>query len=314
MTILLATKGWDLDRWTKMLSSGDPPQRVVRGSSPADLEQARYAVVWQPEPGLLGRCPRLEVIFNMGAGVDAILKDPTVPTRIPLVRIVDANLTMRMTEWIVMQVLLHHRQTLAHEDNRRQRIWRDVEQPAASAVSVGILGLGVLGQDAARGLRAIGFRVLGWSRSPREVAGVRCFHGPAGLDAMLAETDIAVCLLPLTPETRGLLDMKLFRKLRRDGPLGGPVVINAGRGGQQVERDILAALEDGTLKAVSLDVFETEPLPAESPFWDHPKVLMTPHVAADSEPEALSRYVLEQIARHQRGEPLQNVVDRSRGY
>jgi len=180
-------------------------------------------------------------------------------------------------------------------------------------VRVGMLGFGVLGQDAARKLQALGFDVAGWSRSGRPVEGFRVYGG-GELDAFLARTDILVSLLPLTPDTHGILDRRLFAKLARHGRLGGPVLINAGRGGLQVEADILACLDDGTLKAAVLDVFETEPLPEDSPLWGHPAVTLTPHNAAVSEPEATARYIAEQIRRFERGEPLENVVDPSRGY
>jgi glyoxylate/hydroxypyruvate reductase A len=156
--------------------------------------------------------------------------------------------------------------------------------------------------------------VAGWSRSRKALAGIRSFAGEDELPAFLARTDILVCLLPLTPTTRGLLNRRTFSQLARDGVLGGPIVINAGRGGLQVEADLLAALDDGTLSAATLDVFEKEPLPAESPFWSHPKVTVSPHNAADTDPDAISVYVAEQIAAHERGEPLRNVVDRKSGY
>jgi glyoxylate/hydroxypyruvate reductase A len=176
------------------------------------------------------------------------------------------------------------------------------------------MGLGVLGADAAQALRRLGFDVAGWSRNRKAIPGIAGFAGDAELPAFLARTDILVCLLPLTPATRGILNRRTFSLLARDGRLGGPVVINAGRGGLQVEADLLAALDDGTLSAATLDVFETEPLPAASPLWSHPKVTISPHNAADTDPDAISVYVREQIARHERGEPLRNLVDRRLGY
>jgi glyoxylate/hydroxypyruvate reductase A len=176
------------------------------------------------------------------------------------------------------------------------------------------MGLGVLGCDVARALHRLGFDVAGWSRRRKTIAEIRCFAGDDELPAFLARTDILVCLLPLTPQTRGILNRRIFSLLARDGVLGGPVLINAGRGGLQVETDILAALNDGTLVAATLDVFETEPLPPDSPFWPHPRVTISPHNAADTDPETISAYVAEQIGRFERGLPLQNVIDRSAGY
>jgi glyoxylate/hydroxypyruvate reductase A len=176
------------------------------------------------------------------------------------------------------------------------------------------MGLGELGRDSADVLVRLGFQVAGWSRSKREVPGVQCFAGLDQLSAFLARTDILVVLVPLTAETKGILNASLFKQLARDGVRGAPVVINAGRGGLQVEDDIVAALNDGTLGAVTLDVFNTEPLPPEHPLWSHPKATITPHNAADSDPEAISDYVVAQIEAYERGAPLQNVVDRDRGY
>ena len=314
MTILLHASS-DNAPWLAALKRQAPPRSVVTASDAEYFGAVRYAMVWKPPAGLLNCLPRLEVIFNLGAGVDAILSDPTVPKGPPIVRVVDPNLTMRMTEWVTLQVLMQHRRMPMYLDQQRKRYWNDsVEQHLASAVTVGFLGLGVLGQDAARVLHVLNFNVLGWSRTPKTVAGVETFSGSEGLDRMLARTDILVCLLPLTRETRGFLNAALFAKLKRGGPLGGPVLINAGRGPEQVETDILAALDDGRLAGASLDVFETEPLSAGSPLWTHPKVIITPHNAADSDPASLSRYVLRQIGRYERGEPLENVIDRVLGY
>jgi glyoxylate/hydroxypyruvate reductase A len=180
-------------------------------------------------------------------------------------------------------------------------------------VRVGLLGFGVLGRDAAVKLATLGFDVAGWGRTAREAAGVRVY-GADEFDAFLARTDILVSLLPLTPQTRGILNRDLFGRLARGGRLGGPILINVGRGGLQVEADILAALDDGTLKAATLDVFQAEPLPPDSPFWAHPGVTVTPHDSATSEPEATAHYIADQIRRHEAGEPFRAIVDRVRGY
>lgn len=315
MTILIHTKDWEPAFWVEQIRAHAPERKTVTEiTDKRALAEVRYAMVWKPTPGVLAALPKLEVIFNLGAGVDAILSDKTIPPSIPLVRVVDPNMTMRMTEWIVLQVLLHHRQLPAYGAQQAKRIWNELRQSAAKDMTVGILGLGELGISAAKVLHQLGFRVIGWSRTHKAVEGVAGFYGAGGLDAFLGQTDILVCLLPLTAETRGILNADLFRKLKRGGPLGAPVLINAGRGGEQVEKDIVAALDNGTLKAASLDVFETEPLPKESPLWTHPGVVVTPHNAADSEPESLTRYVIGQIRRHEAGQPLQNVVDRARGY
>jgi glyoxylate/hydroxypyruvate reductase len=254
------------------------------------------------------------MIFSLGAGVDAILKDPTLPDGVPIARVAEPDLTMRMTEYVVMQVLMHHRQQRRLEENQRKRVWDCFVTHSASALTVGIMGLGVLGSDAAQKLASLGFKVAGWSRSRKTIPGIECFAGPAEFDSFLKRTDILVCLLPHTPETTGLINGEVISKLSRKGPFGAPILINAGRGKQQVESDILAALDSGALHAATLDVFETEPLPKDSPFWSHPKVTLTPHAAADSDPDTISAYVLRQIRRHQNGLPVENMVDRKRGY
>ena len=313
MTLLLAITGWKPEVWAERFREEAAGRDVTLWPEVGDPAAVRYAAVWKPPQGLLGSFPNLKVIFNLGAGVDALLADPTLPD-VPVVRIVDPDLTQRMTEYVVLHVLLHHRQQRTYDAQQREARWHPVWQPAAAEVRVGILGLGVLGLDAAEKLASLGFRVAGWSRSAKAVPDLETFAGSDGLGPFLARTDILVCLLPLTPETRGILNRDLFAKLARDGALGGPVLINAGRGGLQVEADILQALDSGVLEAATLDVFETEPLPPTSPLWSHPRVVVTPHVAADSDPRTLVRNVLRQIARHEAGLPLENVVDRGRGY
>ena len=308
------TENWSPERWKQRFGEvcGD---RHVLPLAEAKLNPAavHYAAVWKPAPGELAAFPNLKVIFNLGAGVDALMADKTLPD-VPLVRVAVDDLTDRMAEYVVLHVLMHHRQEPYLRESQRQKRWAPKYQWPAGAISVGIMGLGVLGANAAEVLGRIGFRVSGWSRSERRIEGVRCFHGEAGLDAFLRQADILVCLLPLTSGTRHILNGDVFAKLNRTSPLGAPVLINAGRGGLQNEADILACLDDGTLGAASLDVFAEEPLPADSPFWTHPKVVLTPHNAADTDPDEISKYVARQIERFEAGGALDNVVDRGRGY
>jgi|SRR5215213_4440956 len=308
------SENWSPARWQARFDEVCRDRRVLLlPDAKFDPAEVHYAAVWKPVPGELAGFPNLRVIFNLGAGVDALMADKTLP-RVPLVRVAVGDLTGRMTEYVVLHVLMHHRQELYLRASQREKIWDPRAQWAAGAVSVGVMGLGTLGSDAVEMLRRIGFRVAGWSRSARQIEGVECFHGQAQLDAFLRRTDILVCLLPLTPDTREILNRALFAKLHRDSPIGAPVLINAGRGGLQNEADILACLDDGTLGAVSLDVFATEPLPADSRFWTHPKVVLTPHNAADTDPDEISKYVARQIERFEAGGELENVVDRKRGY
>jgi glyoxylate/hydroxypyruvate reductase A len=308
------TQNWSAERWKARFDKVCGDRRVLQGAeATSDPKDVHYAAVWKPVPGELAAFPDLKVIFNLGAGVDAVMADQSLPN-VPLVRVAVGDLTGRMTEYVVQHVLMHHRQELYLRQSQRDKRWRPKYQWSANAISVGIMGLGTLGADAAEVLRRIGFRVAGWSRSPKQIDGIDCFSGDGQIDAFLQRTDILVCLLPLTPQTRHILNREVFAKLNRTSPLGAPVVINAGRGGLQNEADILTCLDDGTLGAASLDVFETEPQPPESPFWTHPRVLLTPHNAADIDPDEISKYVARQIERFEAGGALDNVVNRKRGY
>jgi glyoxylate/hydroxypyruvate reductase A len=312
MSLLVATR-WNSAPWISALQQHAPERRIYDSHQTFDPAAIEYALVWRPEPGFLARLPNLRAVFNLGAGVDALMADATLPD-VPVIRISDPDLTRRMTEWVTLQVLYHARQMPAYRQTQAARQWVQLDQVSSRDIRVGIMGIGVLGQDAAEVLIRLGFSVSGWSRNRKEVPGVTAFAGEAELPAFLGRTDILVVLLPLTPETQGILNRELFARLARDGFLGAPVLINAGRGGLQREADILAALDDGTLKGASLDVFEIEPLPVESPLWLHPKVVITPHAAADSTPNGLVPGLLADIARFERGETLPNLVDRKRGY
>ena len=276
MSILFAAPGWNARLWRARLEALLPSHPVVLLGEPFDRAAIRYVLSWAHPPGALSDLPNLRVIFSLGAGVDHLFVDPALPDW-PIVRVVDSDLRDRMSEWIVMHALVHLRQLRRYERQQRDRVWTDDDdQPKAGDVQVGVLGLGVLGMDAATKLRAIGFKVSAWSATPKSAPGIECFSGANGLDVLLARTDLLVVLLPLTAATRGMLNASLFARLKRGGPLGGPVLINAGRGGLQVEADILAALNSGILKGASLDVFEREPLPGSSRLWAHPGRLCEP--------------------------------------
>ena len=308
------TENWSPERWKSRFDDVCKDRRVLLLSDAAfDPAEVHYAAVWKPAQGELAAFPNLRVIFNLGAGVDALMADSSLP-KVPLVRVAVADLTDRMAEYVVLHVLMHHRQELYLRACQREKRWEPRFQWPASAISVGIMGLGTLGTNAAEVLRRLGFRVSGWSRSPRQIDGIACFHGKAQLEAFLRRTDVLVCLLPLTPDTRHILNRELFASLNRNSPMGAPVLINAGRGGLQAEADILECLDDGTLGAASLDVFATEPLPPDGPFWTHPKVVLTPHNAADTDPDEISKYVARQIQCFEAGGRLENVVDPARGY
>jgi len=276
---------------------------------PADIA---YACIWRAPHGLPAQFSNLKVMFNLGAGADHVLADAALPD-VPLVRAANPNLSMRVTEYCVLHALMFHRRQRLYDAQQRERVWKGHEQPAASDVTVGVMGLGVIGAHAAQTLARIGFKVVGWSASPKTIPGIETFASPQ-LDAFLGKTEILIVLLPSTPATDGLLNLALFRKLKRDGAAGGAFLINAGRGRLQIDADILAALDEGSLAGAALDVFPEEPLPSSSPLWADPKVTVTPHNAGDISPEAIVADIARQIGRFESGEPLEHLVDRKRGY
>jgi glyoxylate/hydroxypyruvate reductase A len=312
--LLIAINGWDVTPWIARFRAA-APQRDIRiwpdaVGNPADIA---YAAAWKAPHGLLATYPNLKAIFSLGAGVDHLTADPALPN-VPVARIVDPDLTARMTEYVTMHTLMFHRRQRTYDAQQHDRIWFEHPQPAAKDIAVGIMGLGELGRDAAAVLARIGFSVAGWSRTPRQLPGIVTFSGDEGLAPFLARTEILIALLPHTPATEGMLNLRLFRQLKQDGKADGAFLINAGRGKLQVDADILAALDEGSLAGAALDVFPVEPLPSGSGFWHHPKIRISPHNAAVSDPDALVGNVLQQIGNFETGRPLENVIDRKAGY
>lgn len=268
-----------------------------------------YVLAFRPPIGSIAKLRGVKVVFSLGAGVDGLADDATIPAHLPIVRMMDDGLIEGMTEFVLHSVLAAHREADDFARLQRAHRWDHRDHKFARERTVGVLGLGKLGSAAARALRALNFQVLGWSRSPRRVEGVECLHGTAGLAAMLPCTEILVCLLPLTSATERILNASLFAQLPR-----GAYVINVGRGRQCDIDDLVAALDSGQLGGALLDVFPEEPLPAQSPLWDHPKLRITPHIAAMVMPRSATRYVVEQIRAYEASGKLVNLVDRQRGY
>jgi glyoxylate/hydroxypyruvate reductase len=268
----------------------------------------RYVIAWKLPDDLLAKLPNLEVLFSIGAGVDQ-LDLSSLPAQVPLVRMIEPALIEEMTSYVALAVLALHRNLPGYVAQQRAATWKALPVKAAAKTRVGILGLGVLGTAVTRGLAPFGFELHGWSRTPKTVDAMTTHAGAAGLDAILAISDILVCLLPLTDDTRGVLNARSFARMP-----DGAAIVNAGRGGHVVEADLLAALDAGKLRAAFLDVFATEPLPAESRLWSHPKVIVTPHVAATTNAATAAEALVANIRRHQRKQAMQGVVDRGRGY
>jgi glyoxylate/hydroxypyruvate reductase A len=272
-----------------------------------DPARVRYLAAWEP-PEDLARFPNLELVFSVGAGIDQF-DTGRVPPHVPVVRMVEPGITDGMVEYVTLAVLAIHRDWLAYREQQREGAWHPLRVRTAASRRVGVLGLGVLGRAVLARLQAFGFPCAGWSASQHTIAGVDCHAGPAALPAFLARTDILVCLLPLTPATRGILDARLFAALP-----AGAAVINCGRGGHLVQDDLLAALDSRHLSSAVLDVCEPEPLPAGHPFRTHPRIMLTPHIASMTQPETAVDAVLENLRRHHAGETLHGAIERGRGY
>ena len=296
-------------RWQPQLTRLMPGLEVRIWPEIGDPAEIDYALVWRPDPGLLASLPNLKLILSLGAGVDHILCDPHLPRGVPIVRLVDPYMTDAMSEYVILQVLRLHRQELDYRTQQEKGIWLELDQKNAAERTVGILGFGALGQDAGRKLQGLGFDVAVWGRRQRTVEGLRGCAGHAGLPALLGRSEILVCLLPLTAETEGILNASTFAMLPK-----GAALINAARGRHLVEQDLLAALASGQLAAAVLDVFRDEPLPGGHPFWHHPRIVVTPHVAAATHPPTAAPIILDNIRRFEAGRPLLNRVDPAQGY
>jgi glyoxylate/hydroxypyruvate reductase A len=268
-----------------------------------------YAVVGKPDPGAIAALPNLKVIFSINAGVEALLADDTVPAHLPLVRMVDHGLTKGMVEWVAAKVLDFHRNGPAYRLQQAAGEWRQLPEFLAEERTIGVLGLGELGASVAALLAAIGFKVLGWSRTARDLPNIDCQQGAEGLTYVLSQAQILVNLLPLTPETIGLLNRKTLSLLPK-----GSYLINAARGRHIVDQDLLDLLDDGHLTGAALDVFSTEPLPNSDPFWRHPKISITPHVAAVTHARTAVEAIAANLLGYEAGQPLSFLVERGRGY
>ncbi len=294
--------------WARHFAALAPDVRFHVWPDMPDPGAVRHLATWVPPDDIAGTFPNLELVFSVGAGVDQF--DFTkVPAHVPLVRMLEPHIAESMVEYVSLAVLALHRDLPRFLGQQRREIWKEIQITAAARRHVGVMGLGQLGQAVLERLKVFGFPLAGWNRSPRAIDGVDCFTGADSLIDFLARTDILVCLLPLTPETRGILNARLFAALPP-----GAMLVNVGRGGHLVQDDLIAALDGGHIAAAMLDVADPEPLPEGHPFWRHEKVILTPHIASMTHPETAVRFVLDTIARHRRGEPLPGLVDRSRGY
>lgn len=308
MTLLYVAAPERGARWKTMLAEALPDVPMCLSADECDLADVRYLSAWTLPAGLIERLPHLEVLFSIGAGVDQ-LDLSQVPEHVTVVRLVEPNLAEAMAEYVAMAVLALHRDLFTYLDRQRAGVWRAERYLPAAQRRVGIMGLGQMGEASIDALRPFGFALNGWSRSPREIAGVRCFHGAEGLAAFLGDSDILISLLPLTDETRGILNAELFARMPE-----GSALVSAGRGGHLDAAALIAALDSGRLSRAILDVVPVEPLPAGDPLWSHPGVVITPHAAAATDVEGAGRALIDNLRRHRAGEAMVGVVDRGRGY
>lgn len=306
--LLYACFGVNPRHWVRELSrlAPDIELRVYPEiGNPADVD---FVFTWDHPHGFLAQFENLRAVFSLGAGVDRLLRDPELPRNIPVVRMVDTSLVSGMAEFVLMRVLHYHRQMPYYEERQRAHAWAPQRAGLAKDRVVGVMGLGQLGHACASALASVGFSVRGWTRS-KAVPGVHTFIGPDALPAFLAGCEILVCLLPLTPQTGGILNRDLFAQLPR-----GAYLINVGRGGHLVEEDLIPALDSGQLAGATLDVFREEPLPPDHPFWTHPRITVVPHIAALTLPETAAVALVANLRRAIAGQPLRDVVDLEAGY
>ncbi|NKC14149.1 MAG: glyoxylate/hydroxypyruvate reductase A [Gammaproteobacteria bacterium] len=309
MSIILRVPPANAKWWRGCLSALLPEHALRLWHDPGNDDDIRYAVVWRPPPGGLKRFRHLECIVSIGAGTDHVFADPELPPGIPIIRTVGEPLKMRMREYVTLQVLRLHRRFDRLEQAHAEGRWAPITERPADQRRVGIMGLGAMGAPCAEALANLGFDVAGWARRAKTLAGVHCYAGPDGFKVLLKRSDILVNLLPLTPATENILRAEHFAYLPH-----GACLVNAARGEHLVEQDLLDALEQGVLDRAVLDVFRQEPLPAGHPFWTHPAIMVTPHVASLIDPASGATLIAQNLRRFIAGEPVPYRVDPERGY
>ncbi|WP_204141513.1 glyoxylate/hydroxypyruvate reductase A [Halomicronema sp. CCY15110] len=310
MTLLIVSPHRsDLSRWQQALQTCAPDLDIAVWPQVTVPEDITFALAWQQPAGIWQQFPNLRCVSSFGAGVDHLLQDVDLPTDTPIVRLVDPLLAQSMFEYIAAAVMGILRDFDVYETQQMGGLWQSHTPTLSQHCTVGIMGLGQLGTYTAQKLVKLGFNVVGWARSPKQIEGVTAYSGDAQLPQFLQQTQILVCLLPLTAQTRDILNLDLLAQLPRPAYL-----INVARGAHLVEADLLAALDAGYLRGACLDVFRQEPLPPTHPFWAHPKIRVTPHSSSITNPESVAPQIVENYRRSQTGAPLLNQVSRSRGY
>ncbi|WP_162054623.1 2-hydroxyacid dehydrogenase [Pontibacter pamirensis] len=309
MSITIITQGKDLTPWVNALKEKRPELNVRIYPEDTNREDVEFALAWNHPIGAFKKYPNLKCISSMGAGVDHILKDPELPEAAIITRITDPNLAKDMAEFTIALVMNHVRGLSSFKIAEQKQLWKPTGYLRTEDVTVGVMGVGVLGTHVARQLNKIGFKVNGWASTAKELENVEVYVGQNGLNAFLAASDILICLLPLTKETANILNKDTFRKLPE-----GAFIINVARGEHLVEQDLIEMIDEGHLSGASLDVFREEPLPKQHPFWEHPKINITPHIASITNPATAVSQILDNYDRLKNNEPLTGTVSLTKGY
>lgn len=309
MAILIIMPDFSAKSWASRLQAIDPDLDIRVWPDTGDRDDIEFVLTWNHPGGEFLKYRNLKCIASMGAGVDHILRDPDLPASVPITRIIHQSMAQSMSEYVVMAVLNHCRHFETYRDNQRRVMWKPKLPILANDIRIGVMGLGQLGADAARKLAFLGFQVAGWRRTPRQIDSIPTFHGENQLGEFLSRSHILICLLPLTPATKGILNRSTFNALQH-----GAYLIHVARGEHLVEADLLEALDSGQLSGACLDVFRTEPLPDDHAFWGHPRIIVTPHISSLTHSRAVAPQVIENYRRAISGTPLLNLVDVKRGY
>ena len=309
MALLIITPDMKTASWVKHLKALDSSIDIRVWPQDGDADDIEFAFCWNHPLGEFKKYKNLKCIASLGAGVDHIMRDSDLPTDVPVTRVVEPSMAQSMSEYVVLSVLNYCRQFDLYRSDQSQKKWQPRIPMLAADTGIGIMGLGQLGKDAALKLCHLGFAVTGWSQTPKDIEGIKCLAGEAALDEFLSKARILICLLPLTPKTRGILNHETFHRLPT-----GAYVINVARGQHLIEEDLLTAVDSGQLDGACLDVFEVEPLPDDHPFWNHPKIIVTPHISSITYPKAVAPQIIDNYHRMKSGKPLQHRVDSQRGY
>ena len=309
MAFLIICNDRDLSPWVTALKNIEPNLNIRIYPDEGNLDEIEFVLCWKHPKGVLTRYPNLKLISSLGAGVDHLFTDPDLPANVPIVRIVDPELAQAMSEFLIGIIINQMRSLTHYSQNQKQKRWKANPFQLAKNTQVGIMGMGILGQDIAKKLKEIGFKVVGWAQSTKQLGNIKVFQGDKEYDEFLRETNILVCLLPLTNQTRNILNKETFSKLQDHA-----YIINVARGEHLVENDLIEMIESKKLSGATLDVFRKEPLPKDHPFWNHRLIKITPHIASITNPVSVAPQIIENYNRSQTGQPLLNEVSVKSGY